>query len=74
MTTARYTGHVDRAMEILQDGRVIAKLPVEKFCAIDCELAETAAYAMEQPGTAVPVPNSARLPRPRHSVRHGIAQ
>ena len=74
MTTARYTGHVERKMEILQDGRVIAAMDVAKFCQIDGALEECAAQAMARQGECIPVPNNARMPRPRNSRVHGICQ
>jgi hypothetical protein len=74
MTTARYTGYVERQMEILQDGRVIASLAVEKFCAIDGALEVCAAQAMARQGECIPVPSGARVPRPKNSRVHGICQ
>jgi hypothetical protein len=76
MTVARYTGHVQHTIEVLQDGRVLATMDVAKFCAIDYDLSLCAERAMDSPGTLVPVPaqTMARGLRPRNSVRHGVTQ
>jgi hypothetical protein len=74
MTTARYTGDTYREIEVLQDGRVIAAMDVAKFCAIDCELADTAARAMQSPGTQLAIPSYGRVPAPRNKRVHGICQ
>jgi hypothetical protein len=71
-TTVRFTAQ--RQLEITHEGRTVV-MDVANFCAIDGELHNTAARAMEQPGTDVPVPavSFAKGLRPRNYGAYGCA-
>ena len=59
-------------LEVNADGKVLRVST--SALAFDSDLRDVAALAMQHPGTPVPVPNTARVPRPRHSKVHGVRQ
>lgn len=59
-------------VEVNADGKVVT-VPTSAL-AFDQDLREVVTAAMTTPGVAITVPSTARLPRPRNSRVHGIAQ
>jgi hypothetical protein len=69
MTTVTF--HRIGEVEVNADGRVIT-VPTMAF-GHDQDLRDIVGRAMQNPGVAVPVPTTARVPRPRHSKVYGIS-
>lgn len=74
MTKAIYNLSKRDVITVQADGRASIEVPLHQFCAIDADLATVAAQAQEQPGVAIVVPNTVRLPRPRNSVVYAVRQ
>lgn len=59
-THIRYTGCDGSSVEILHDGRVIADMAIEHVCALDSDLADCAAQAMQRKGEPILVPSHSK--------------
>jgi hypothetical protein len=61
-------------VRVMRDGKLVTILPLEVLTRIgDADLDSALERAQSMMGYAVTVPSFARVPRPRHSVQHGIA-
>ena len=69
MTTVTF--HRIGEIEVNNDGRVV-NVPIVRL-AHDADLREVVGHAISNPGVAVPVPNTARVPRPRNSRVWGMS-
>ncbi len=59
-------------LEVNTEGKIVV-VPTASL-AFDQDLRDLATLAMQHQGEAIPVPNTSRLPRPKHSIVFGVGQ